>query len=126
MKEIEVGLACPSCKNTLKPEVLVCKSCGIRVEGEFRWNEFAALDQESLHFLRIFIQAEGRIRDMEASLGLSYPTIRARIAALKKRLRLGAEGGRSREEERIDRILEDLKSGTLDFESAMKQIKSKE
>jgi hypothetical protein len=51
-------------------------------------NEFAALGPEHLQFLRIFILNEGRIRDMEAALGVSYPTIKARIKDLKAVLQL--------------------------------------
>jgi hypothetical protein len=86
MKPIDSNLQCPSCHAELRPSLLVCDTCEIRVEGPFRLNEFASLGPEDLHFLRIFVQSEGRIRDMEASLGLSYPTIRTRLTALKHRL----------------------------------------
>ncbi len=49
-------------------------------------NEFATLSQEDLHFLRIFIHTEGHIREMESALGVSYPTVKARLAELKARL----------------------------------------
>ena len=64
MKKITSNLQCPSCHGDLKPKVLVCEGCDIRVEGPFQLNEFATLPPEDLHFLRIFIRCEGRIRDI--------------------------------------------------------------
>ncbi len=86
MKLLDSNLACPSCHEALQPKILACPHCEIKMEGPFQFNEFALLSAEDLHFLRIFVRSEGRIRDMESALGLSYPTIRARITALKHKL----------------------------------------
>jgi hypothetical protein len=86
MKLIDSNLACPACHTALQPKLLVCPACEIKVEGPFQLNEFATLDPDDLHFLRIFVRSEGRIREMESALGLSYPTIRGRLAALKRKL----------------------------------------
>jgi len=83
---VDSNLRCPSCSGPLRPALLACDHCGITVEGPFRLNEFATMEPDDLHFLRIFIRCEGRVRDMESALGLSYPTIRGRIADLKRRL----------------------------------------
>ena len=64
----------------MRSAVLACDACDLRVEARFFGNEFAALSDEDLHFLRIFIHTEGRIRDMESALGVSYPTVKARLA----------------------------------------------
>lgn len=79
-------ISCPSCSGSLRPQVLICDSCDIKVEGHFAFNEFATLAPEDLHFLRVFLQCEGRIRDMEGALGLSYPTVRARLSELKEKV----------------------------------------
>lgn len=76
-------IVCPACHGPLSVATLVCTPCGLRIEGQFQDNEFATLGTEHLHFLRIFVHCEGRIRDMEAALGVSYPTIKAKVAALK-------------------------------------------
>lgn len=86
MKSSTKPIHCPSCSGALQPRLLECKDCDLRVEGRFQLNEFASLGEEDLHFLRIFIHAEGRVRDMESALGLSYPTIRSRLSGLKARL----------------------------------------
>ena len=90
-------------------------------------NEFATLSPEDLHFLRIFIRCEGRVRDMEPALGLSYPTIRSRLTQLKNKLAGDLE---TREEEQknskapsTEEVLARLEKGEIDFDQAMKLIK---
>ncbi len=138
MKLIDSNLACPSCQSALQPKVLACPSCDIKVEGPFQLNEFATLAPDDLHFLRIFVRCEGRIREMESALGLSYPTIRARLSALKHKLS-GDEGGSedakaagtdktgqadaAEETPDAGQILAKLQAGEIPFDEAMKQIK---
>ncbi|MDB5102962.1 MAG: hypothetical protein JWP91_651 [Fibrobacteres bacterium] len=133
MKLIDSNLACPSCQAALQPKVLACPHCDIKVEGPFQLNEFATLAQDDLHFLRIFVRCEGRIRDMESALGLSYPTIRARLTALKHKL-AGEEGpdgkdadAKAAEEVEAQpdagQILAQLQAGEIPFDEAMKRIK---
>jgi hypothetical protein len=94
-----------------------------RVDGEFALNEFARLSADDLQFLRLFVHLEGRIRDMESALGVSYPTIKARIAALKRTLfdvapPASDEGQTSpadapADDDGVQRILEQLEQGTI-------------
>lgn len=123
---MDSNLLCPSCHEALRPKVLVCETCDIKVEGHFHLNEFATLDPDDLHFLRIFIHSEGRIRDMESALGLSYPTIRGKLSALKTKLIAGAnKPGPVREPKTspTQQILQRLEKGELTFDEAMEQIK---
>lgn len=132
MKLIDSSLACPACQQALQPKLLVCPACDIKVEGPFQLNEFATLGPEDLHFLRIFVRSEGRIRDMESALGLSYPTIRARLSALKRKLSgdEAAAGGSEEEakgprneEEAVAAVLAKLNAGKIPFDEAMREIK---
>lgn len=122
---IESNLLCPSCHAGLQPRLLVCDTCDIRVEGQFHMNEFATMSPEDLHFLRIFVHSEGRIRDMETALGLSYPTIRTRLSALKNKLSAAAEQQQQTATNSTARVLERLHAGEITFEEAMKLIKEK-
>jgi hypothetical protein len=130
MKLIDSNLACPSCQTALQPKVLACPACDIKVEGPFQLNEFATLAQDDLHFLRIFVRSEGRIRDMESALGLSYPTIRARLSALKNKLAGGpGEDGKAEPADKagespdVGKILAMLQAGEIPFDEAMDRIK---
>ena len=60
-------------------------------------NEFGALTPDELHFLRVFIYCEGGIRDMEAALGVSYPTVKGHLASIKEKLNLAGKEPARRE-----------------------------
>ena len=126
MSVIAANLSCPSCQKPLSPAVLVCRGCDLKVEGTFALNEFATLGPEDLHLLRIFILSEGRIRDMEAPLGLSYPTIRSRLKALRTRV-AGAQAAAVQppktRAEVVSEILAALQAGQLSFDDAMARIR---
>lgn len=82
---------CPTCHSPLTIAALECEPCEIRIEGRFHQastvaNEFSSLSGDDLHLLRIFVHCEGSIRDMESALGISYPTIKSRLAKLRERL----------------------------------------
>ena len=49
-------------------------------------NEFALLPKEHLDFLRLFVKTRGNLKEVERILGVSYPTVRARLDALLKAL----------------------------------------
>lgn len=132
---IDANVRCPSCSGQLFPRVLVCDSCGLKVEGDFVMNEFGALTPDELHFLRVFIYCEGRIRDMEAALGVSYPTVKGHLASIKEKLNLarirptappsagagaGTEGSRT-----ADDVLDSLESGQISYKDAIRLLKAK-
>jgi len=128
LKPIEPNLHCPNCDLPLRPVQLRCDACNLTVEGPFQLNEFATVSSEDLHFLRIFVRCEGRIREMEAALGLSYPTIRTRLTALKHTLQ-GAErplrpaSAPASTEAAIQSTLDRLQAGAISFAEAMDQVK---
>lgn len=133
MSKIDSNLACPACQSALTPKVLECESCHVTVNGPFQWNEFVTLAPDDLHFIRIFIRCEGRVRDMEPALGLSYPTIRSRLTDLKNKLagpaaeaeRLAAERAQRKETkpETVSEILAQLEQGKIPYDDAMARIK---
>lgn len=87
MKKINASeIKCPSCQGELEISRLHCLHCSVSIEGNFAPNEFSRLNNEDWHLLRIFLLHEGRIREMEGPLGLSYPTIRNRIHTLRTKL----------------------------------------
>lgn len=67
---------------------LRCSNCDLRVKKEFLPCEFCQLPEEDYEFLKIFLRTEGKITDIEKILGVSYPTIKARIEELLKKLNL--------------------------------------
>ncbi len=125
------AIRCPACRGALIPTALHCDACDLTVTGRFGGNEFASLAEDDLHFLRIFVLCEGRIRDMESALGVSYPTIKARLTQLKETLAAGATppAPEAVPIEKVDpaspsaAVLRELESGRLTFEQAMTKLK---
>ncbi|CAN5663134.1 DUF2089 domain-containing protein [soil metagenome] len=127
-------ISCPNCKGALHPTRLQCRPCDLSIEGDFQLTEFSCLNAEDLHFLRIFIHCEGSIREMESALGLSYPTIKSRLANLKKRLALDGAAVVSEAVEptvrssrtglqTIDEVLSALERGEIDHAESLKIIR---
>jgi hypothetical protein len=122
----------------LYPRLLKCTDCGLEVTTRYASNEFADLEPDQLHLLRIFVLCEGHIRDMEAALGVSYPTVKARLQALKGRLGLVGDskdkgdsaGSRTTTESVVEPTLKDvgevlsaLEKGSIDYDAAMRRIR---
>ncbi len=127
---------CPACAGRLYPRELACADCGLLVRTRYRKNEFFDLDDDSLHLLRVFIACKGRIRDMERALGVSYPTVKSRLAALREKLGFGeepalreppaaeSEDAARTPAQRRAAVLDRLESGEIDFGAAMRLLKS--
>src|SRR5687767_2349946 len=81
---------CPVCGGQLHVTHLKCGECATELSGEFVANEFARLAADKLEFLRTFLACRGNLKEVEAALGISYPTVRARLDQLLAALRLGA------------------------------------
>ena len=78
--------ACPVCADELLVQEYRCRGCGVVLKGAFRRCELCALPEELLHFVGVFLEAEGNFRGVERRLGISYPTVKARLASVNARL----------------------------------------
>lgn len=115
---------CPVCHGELLVTRMVCRECETAIEGRFETGPFARLSEEQLHFVEAFVRNEGKITRMEEEFSLSYPTIRSRLHEVIRAL--GYEPGKDSavaltEEERR-KILEDLDSGKISSEEAMRML----
>ena len=117
-------LKCPSCQGNLSVAELDCPSCTIAIKGEFALPALLRLAPAQLDFVEVFLKNRGVIRDVERELGISYPTVRARldevVAALGYQVRPSATELNSPDEAsgQRRRILEDLKAGKITPEQA--------
>ena len=89
----DVIATCPVCQGELAVTRLRCGSCGTTLEGEFAVGRFGRLSREQLALLESFLRSRGNLRDMERELGISYPTVRARVEALVRALGFGPRDG---------------------------------
>jgi hypothetical protein len=117
------NIRCPACQGSLIPSALHCNTCDLTVTGNFVTNEFASLGQDDLHLLRIFVHCEGRIRDMESALGVSYPTIKTRLAKLKETLAIDSAPLPQQTAEPMGNVIKELDAGRVSFEDAMERLK---
>ena len=88
----DVISTCPVCSGELAVTRLHCGSCGTTLEGDFSVGRFGRLSRDQLALLESFLRSRGNLRDMERELGISYPTVRARVEQLVRSLGFGPRG----------------------------------
>lgn len=119
---------CPVCKSELIVTTLDCRECDTTISGRFFTGPFAALSQEQLQFIELFVRKEGKINRLEPELGISYPTIRNRLHEIIRAM--GYEPGEEVEsflsEEERRKIIDDLAQGNIEYEDAMQMLKENE
>jgi hypothetical protein len=118
---------CPVCAGQLYVTHLKCSDCDTELNGEFIANEFARLPQDKLDFLRTFLSCRGNLKEVEAALSISYPTVRARLDQMLDALGMRGQGGAA-EAAPVDRasILEALERGELSVEEAEEQLRGQQ
>jgi len=84
----DVIATCPVCAGELAISRLHCRTCGTTLEGEFGVGRFGKLSREQMAILESFLRSRGNLKEMERALGISYPTVRARVEALVQALGL--------------------------------------
>src|SRR5216683_8180108 len=72
-------LKCPSCDGDLSVSRLECPGCAIGIDGEFAMPSLLKLTPAQIDFVEVFVKNRGIIREVERELGVSYPTVRARL-----------------------------------------------
>lgn len=115
--------ACPSCDSAMVVRRLECPNCGVAVEGRFDGGPLARLSRDQLAFVETFLRARGKIKDVEEELGISYPTVVARLNDVL--VAMGFEAGEDpRDAERRQRILDELSAGRMSAAEAADQLRS--
>ena len=117
-------LKCPSCDGNLTVARLDCPDCSISIEGEFSPPALLKLTGAQIDFVEVFIKNRGVIREVERELGVSYPTVRARlddvVTALGYSPKSGPEASASDDSgSRRRSVLADLKDGKITPDEAL-------
>jgi hypothetical protein len=114
---------CPVCSERLSITRLECRSCDTAIEGQFEIGRLGRLSSEQLDFVETFIKCEGKLNRMEPELGMSYPTLRARLNDVIRTMGfpIGPEVERLSDEER-HQILDDLALGKMSSAEAMRLL----
>lgn len=107
---------------------LRCEESGIAIQGRFEVPIYAKLEPEMRRYLEIFLRCRGNLSLVERELGLSYPTVRARLDTLLDALGYapvkepGQENGHGKAKRRTE-ILEQLERGEITPEEAKKRVR---
>ena len=112
---------CPVCRNDLAVTRLKCNSCNTIIENNFRLSKFDYLSDEDLYFTETFIRCRGNIKEVEKTLGISYPTVRSKLDTVIKEL--GYESAPDEQPVQKEEILKALENGEITAEQAIAQLK---
>ena len=114
---------CPVCSDEMRVVRLRCRGCETAIDGSFELAHFLRLTPEQLYFVETFIRNRGKIKDVEEELGISYPTVVARLDEVLAAL--GYEAVRNEEEVQETRrqILDELSEGRIDAGEAAKRLR---
>lgn len=112
---------CPVCGGELIAARLKCDSCETVIENKFKLSKFDYLSDEDQYFTATFIKCRGNIKEVEKELKISYPTVRARLDGIIKKL--GYETQPGGEEVKREEILKALERGEITAEEAIMSLK---
>jgi hypothetical protein len=120
----QVLTRCPVCGDDLRIVRLECQACGSALQGNFTLGRLARLTREQLQFVEVFIRCRGKIKDVEEELGVSYPTVVARLNEV-----VAAMGFEVKQEDtdmaaRRQQILDELAAGQLSASDAANRLRA--
>lgn len=116
---------CPVCGGPFHITRLECNACGSALEGHFLLHRLSRLTHDQMNFLESFIGNRGVIKDIEVDLGISYPTVKARLDDVTRALGYAASESslrpsQVREERRS--ILEELQNERISADEAARRL----
>lgn len=103
---------------------LTAEQSGVVIRGKFEIPRYAKLKPDHAQFLEVFLRCRGILSSVEKELGLSYPTVRARLDAMLQALDLPPMKTESRQERTTysngvaNDILSQLEAGSITPEEA--------
>ncbi len=78
---------CPTCDSAkLSITEVTCDACGTQVRSRYSRCPFCSLTEDQQTFLLLFVRSRGNLKDLEKTLGVSYPTVRAKLDEIVERL----------------------------------------
>ena len=112
--------ACPVCGSEMVIRELECPTCDISIKGHFETCAFSVLTAEQLDLIRIFLRSRGNIKEVERALGISYPTVRARLDDVVRALGFQPEPEVPREFK--EELLAKLEAGEIDADEFLRKL----
>ena len=121
---------CPVCGGTMIVTCLQCPDCSTVLEGRFALGRFHQLTPKQLSFAELFLHCEGKLSWAAEEMGVSYPTVRARLDEVIRALGYEVREERPAEEKqrraaRRQAILNDLAAGRITAEEAAELLRKR-
>ncbi|MBN1412973.1 MAG: DUF2089 domain-containing protein [Spirochaetales bacterium] len=113
--------ACPVCQKELFVTEYHCPECDITFKGHFKRCDLCNLPEDLIYFVKVFLKAEGNLKEVEKNIGISYPTIKSRLARINQILSLGKFKDLLKADDRLA-LLMDFKEGKISMEDLMDLI----
>jgi hypothetical protein len=108
---------CPDCKAPLGVTRMACPTCKLSLEGEFEVSSLGKLSPDDQAFVIAFVRHHGSLKKMEATFGISYPTVKNRLNAIAARLDKNFENPSPNLY-----VLEQLSRGELTVEETLERL----
>lgn len=110
--------SCPVCAGDLFIRELACHDCGTRIKGAFENRHLPfKMEEELFEFLKVFIFAEGSIKQSEKILNCSYPKVKNLLKKTKAALGFSEKHSNS-----AGSIIDELDQGKIDVDAALKKL----
>lgn len=119
--ERRIPFRCPACDAAMQVTELTCPSCETRVQGHFTVSPLLHLTGPQLTFVEVFLRCRGNIREVERELGISYPTVRARLDEVIQSL--GYQTPPPTEEKDGLETIQQFENGELSFEETLEKLR---
>lgn len=92
--------------------------------GEFTLGRLASLREPHASLLELFLRSRGNVKEMERELGLSYPTVRARLEEALTAAGLARRGESDAElSSRRSAVLDQLERGEISAAEAASRLR---
>ena len=113
---------CPNCATQMDITRCVCETCDIQISGDFDLPELAKLTVEEQDFVIAFIQLHGSIKQVGEHFGMSYPTVKSKLAAIGEQLPVTATTQNENQNTNTSDILDQINDGALSVEAALQLL----
>jgi hypothetical protein len=121
--------SCPVCGGELLVTRLHCAECDVTIEGRFvSGSSLYRLSNEQIDFVETFVRCEGKLNRVQTELGISYPTVRARLEDAIRTMGFDLPGDYTAQPGELDedarrQILEQLEQGEITSEEAIRLLR---
>jgi hypothetical protein len=121
--------SCPVCGGELLVTRLHCAACDVTIEGRFNTGSpLYRLSAEQVDFVETFVRCEGKLNRVQAELGISYPTVRARLEETIRTMGFDIPGDYTAQPGGLDederrQVLEQLERGEITGEEAVRLLR---